>query len=162
MSLAYIAQASDHQQLGWLGGSTLSILLDAAVTGGQLSVVRSRLPAGSASPLHLHTREDEMFVLLSGRGLFYVGEEVHEVGEGGAVFLPRDVPHAYRFLSEEVDLLTLCTPSGIEGFFRGAGHDLAEPAPVGGWEISMQDLVAAAAAGGQEILGPPPALPVSG
>ncbi len=159
MSLAYIAQAADHQQLGWLGGGTLSILLDAAATGGQLTVVRSHLGAGAASPLHLHRQEDEMFVLLSGRGLFHVGDQVHEVGEGGAVFLPRDVPHAYRFLSDEADFLTLCTPSGIEGFFRAAGHDLAGPTPEGGWEISMADLAAAAMAGGQEILGPPPAVP---
>ncbi|MCW2845287.1 MAG: hypothetical protein JWN22_3203 [Nocardioides sp.] len=159
MSLAHIAQAADHQQIGWLGGGTLSVLLDAATTGGQLTVVRSQLPAGSASPLHLHRREDEMFVLLKGRGLFHVGDEVHEVGEGGAVFLPRDVPHAYRFLTEDVDFLTLCTPSGIEGFFRAAGHDLAEPAPPGGWQITLQDLAAAAVAGGQEILGPPPPLP---
>jgi quercetin dioxygenase-like cupin family protein len=154
MSLAYIAQAAEHQQLGWLGGSTVSILLDGAATRGQLTVVRSSMREGAASPLHVHHQEDEMFVLLSGHGIFWVGDEVHEVGEGGAVFLPRDIPHAYRFTSPEVDLLTLCTPSGMEGFFRGAGRDLTDGDT--DREISMADLVAAAVAGGQEILGPPP------
>jgi len=154
VSLAYIAQEADHQQLEWIGGSTVSVLLDGAATGGQLTVVRSRMRQGAASPVHLHRNEDEMFVLLQGSGLFWVGEECHEVGEGGAMFLPRGVPHAYRFTSPEVDFLTLCTPSGMEHFFRGAGRDLRDPRP-DGWEVTLEALGEAARTGGQEILGPP-------
>lgn len=155
MSLAYIAQAADHERLEWIDGKELQVLLDGAHTGGQVMVVRSTLGDGSASPLHLHRNEDEMFVLLKGHGTFWVGDDRHEVGEGGAVFLPRNVPHAYRFTSPEVDLLTICTPSGMESFFRGAGRALTDPRP-DGWEITMEALVTAAAVGGQEILGPPP------
>lgn len=155
MSLAYIAQAADHDRLEWIGGHPIEILLDGSHTDGQVTVVRSSLAEGSASPLHLHHHEDEMFVILKGHGLFWVGEECHEVGEGGAMFLPRDVPHAYRFTSPEVDLLTICTPSGMEGFFRGAGRRLTDPRP-DDWEVTMPALIAAAVAGGQEILGPPP------
>jgi quercetin dioxygenase-like cupin family protein len=157
MSLAYIAQAADHQELEWIGGHTLQILLTGQTTDGQVTVVRSHLAAGSASPLHLHHREDEMFVLLKGEGLFWVGDDRHEVGEGGAVFLPRDVPHAYHFTSPEVDLLTICTPSGMEDFFRTAGRDLRSPRP-DGWEVTMPALIEAATLGGQEILGPPPSV----
>jgi quercetin dioxygenase-like cupin family protein len=155
MSLAYIAQAADHDRLEWIDGKPLQILLDGSHTGGQVTVVRSSLGNGSASPLHLHRNEDEMFVILKGHGIFWVGDERHEVGEGGAMFLPRDVPHAYRFTAPEVDLLTICTPSGMEGFFRGAGRRVTDPRP-DGWEVTMEALVAAAVAGGQEILGPPP------
>ncbi|HWI44420.1 MAG TPA: cupin domain-containing protein [Nocardioides sp.] len=155
MSLAYIAQAADHERIEWIGGHELEVLLDGAATNGQVTVVRSHLAEGSASPLHLHRNEDEMFVVLKGAGLFWVGEERHEVGEGGAMFLPRDVPHAYRFTSPEVDLLTICTPSGMEDFFRGAGRRVTDPRP-DGWEVTMEALAAAAVAGGQEILGPPP------
>ena len=156
MSLAYIAQAADHDRIAWIGGTELQVLLDGSHTDNQVTVVRSTLTAGSASPLHLHRKEDEMFVLLSGHGIFWVGDERHEVGTGGAVFLPRDVPHAYRFTSDEVDLLTICTPSGMERFFRGAGRPVSEPRP-DGWEVTMEALAAAGMAGGQEILGPPPA-----
>jgi len=156
MSLAYVAQAAEHQKLEWIDGATLSILLDGDVTNGQVTVVRSRLGEGSASPLHLHRNEDEMFIVLRGTGLFWVGDERHEVGDGGAVFLPRNVPHAYRFLTPDVDLLTICTPSGMEGFFRGAGRDVRAPRP-DGWSVTMASLIAAASAIGQEIIGPPPA-----
>lgn len=158
MTKAHVSQAAEHQRLGWLDGTTVSILFDSAATNGQLAVMRSTMARGAASPLHLHRREDEMFILISGTGLFHVGDEVLEVGPGGSVFLPRDVPHAYRIVSEEADMLTLCTPGGMEEFFRGAGHDLDRIGDAG-WEVSMADLVAAAASGGQEILGPPPPLP---
>ncbi|GAA1535464.1 cupin domain-containing protein [Nocardioides humi] len=155
MSLAYIAQAADHDRLEWIDGKELQILLDGSQTRNQVTVVRSSLGAGSASPLHLHRQEDEMFVILKGHGIFWVGDECHEVGEGGAMFLPRGIPHAYRFTSPEVDLLTICTPSGMEDFFRGAGRRVGDPRP-DGWEVTMEALVTAAAAGGQEMLGPPP------
>ncbi|WGX94251.1 cupin domain-containing protein [Nocardioides sp. L-11A] len=156
MSLAYIAQAADHERIEWIEGSELQILLDGSHTANQVTVVRSSLGAGAASPLHLHREEDEMFVVLEGHGIFWVGDERHEVGSGGAVFLPREIPHAYRFTSPRVDLLTICTPSGMEGFFRGAGRRLTDPRP-DGWEVSLDALVAAGIEGGQEILGPPPA-----
>lgn len=157
MSLAYIAPAGQHQQLEWIGGHTLEILLDGHATDGQVTVVRSRLAAGSASPLHVHHREDEMFVILEGEGVVWVGDERHDIGPGAAMFLPRGIPHAYHFSSPTVDFLTICTPSGMEDFFRGAGRDLTTPRP-DGWSVTMEALVGAAMAGGQEILGPPPPL----
>ncbi len=156
MSLAYIAQAVDHDRIEWIGGKELQILLDGSHTRNQVTVVRSSFSQGSASPLHLHHDEDEMFVILRGHGIFWVGDERHEVGEGGSMFLPRGVPHAYRFTAPEVDLLTICTPSGMEQFFRTAGRRITDPRP-DGWEVTTEALIAAAAEGGQEILGPPPA-----
>lgn len=34
------------------------------------------------------------------------------------VYLPRNVPHAYRITSDRADLLMITTPGGIEGMFR--------------------------------------------
>jgi quercetin dioxygenase-like cupin family protein len=157
MSIVYVAQAAEHQRLEWLGGSTMSVLFDGAATAGQLTVLRSSLPSGSASPVHLHSAEDEMFIVLRGSGLFWFGEQRFEVGEGGAVFLPRGIAHAYLFTSD-ADLLTICTPSGSEGFFRAAGRDVRSPRPED-WAITPASLAAAAAAHGLQILGPPPEPP---
>lgn len=154
MSLPYLAQAGEHQRLEWLDGGVMSVLLDGKATGGQLTMVRSRLAPGAASPVHVHRNEDELFLLLDGHGIFWYGEERYELGAGGVIFLPRNVPHAYRFTSDTVDLLTICTPSGIEDFFRLAGHDLSVPKP-DGWALTPPVLAAAAARTGQEILGPP-------
>ena len=51
-------------------------------------------------------------------------------------------------------MLAVCTPAGTENFFRAAGWDLSRPKP-DGWEITPASLAEAAAATGQQILGPP-------
>lgn len=154
MSSGYFSDGGRHQRLAWLEGTTLEILLDGAATDGQLMVARNTMREGSASPVHLHHDEDEMFIVLAGTGLFWFGDEEFRVSDGGVVFLPRNVPHAYRIVSPEADVLTLCTPSGMESFFRSAGHDLSTPPPPG-FEVTVDALVRAGIAGGQEILGPP-------
>jgi quercetin dioxygenase-like cupin family protein len=154
VSLTYLANIADHQQLEWIGGGIMSVLFDTESTDGQLTVLRSRLPRGSAAPVHVHSREDEMFVLLKGEAVFWAGDQRYELVEGGVAFLPRNVPHTYRFISAEADILTLCVPSGIETFFRTAGHDLATPKPAG-WQLTPASMAAAAELVGQRIIGPP-------
>ncbi|MCW2606705.1 MAG: hypothetical protein JWO60_1398 [Frankiales bacterium] len=155
MTSPYIANEQDHQRLEWLGGEALTVLLDAASTGGQLMVLSSKPKAGTAAPLHVHGSEDEMFLLLSGSALVFVGNERFEVEAGGSAFLPRDVPHAYR-ITADAHVLTLATPAGLEGFFRQAGHDLSTPKP-DDWTISPATMGPALAAHGGRIIGPPPA-----
>lgn len=154
MSVPYVAQAADHQQLRWLGGGVMRILLDGRTTGDGLTMIRSDAADGSASPVHVHAGEDEIVVLLRGSGIFWIGEHRHELSEGGVAFLPRDVPHAYRITSDTADMLAVCTPAGTEKFFRAAGWDLSRPVP-DGWEITPAILAEAATATGQTILGPP-------
>lgn len=152
--MAYVAQAAELQQLSWIGGSTLSVLLDSAATGGSLMVMSSELSAGDAAPLHQHSREDEAFLLLTGSAVVWCGDDRFAVGPGAVAFLPRDVPHTYRITSDNTRMLTLCTPAGLEGFFREAGHDLATPMPEH-FAVTPAQMGPAAAAHGVTLLGPP-------
>lgn len=154
MSMAYIAQPEQQQQLEWLDGGTLAILLDAEATGGQLTVGRFDVGRGEAPPYHLHKNEDEVFMLVSGTALIWCDDEETELSEGGIVFLPRNVPHGYRITSEKADLLMICTPGGIEGMFRFAGRDRATPRP-DGFEISRDRMAEASDMFGNVIVGPP-------
>lgn len=106
-------------------------MLDGAATDGQLMMGRFRVREGKASPFHLHCNEDEVFLLISGTALVWCGEERHELAEGGVVYLPRGVPHAYRITSPEADLLMINTPAGIEGMLRATGRDMSTPRPPG-------------------------------
>lgn len=150
----YLAEAADHQQLAWLDDGVMQVLLDSAATGGQLAVMRTVMPRGAASPLHVHGREDEIFLVLQGALTCWVGDERRELHDGAVAFLPRDLPHAYRSDADDTHLLTLCTPGGLEGFFRTAGHDLATPLP-DEWAITPATMTAALAAHGGSIVGPP-------
>ena len=151
MSRGYMS--SQHQQLEWREGGILQVLFDSDATEGNLFMARQRLHAGDATPIHLHTREDEMFVVLSGRGTFWCGEDELHLEEGAVIYLPRNVSHGYRCVTD-MDLLTLATPAGLEALFRTAGHDLAAPKPPG-WQYTPEAMAAAAAKAGVEILGPP-------
>ena len=71
------------------------------------------------TPLHVHEHEDELFYALEGEHVFRVGEREHRVGPGGLVFAPRGIPHAQRRVVPRAGrVLVVCTPGGLEGFFR--------------------------------------------
>ena len=119
--MAYLAQPEQQQQLEWLDGGTLAILLDGKATDGQLMIGRFDVSEGEAPPYHKHTREDEVFMLIKGTALLWLDDQEMELSEGGIVFLPKNIPHAYRITSKKADLLMINTPAGIEGMFRYAG-----------------------------------------
>src|ERR687896_1255799 len=54
MSMASLAQPEQQQQLQWLDGGTLAILLHGEATDGQLTVGRFDVSEGEAPPLHMH------------------------------------------------------------------------------------------------------------
>jgi quercetin dioxygenase-like cupin family protein len=123
-------------------------------TEGKLTVGRFDVPKGEAPPFHLHTQEDEVFLLLRGTALVWAGEQRHELAEGGVVYLPRNLPHGYRITSDRADLLLIATPAGLEDMFRHAGRDITTPRP-DSFEITKEKLAEAAALSGNLIVGPP-------
>jgi quercetin dioxygenase-like cupin family protein len=152
MSMAYLAQPDQQQQLEWLDGGTLAMLLDGAATNGQLMIGRFDVALGEAPPYHTHTREDEVFLLIKGTALVWCDDEEHELSEGGIVYLPKNIPHGYRITSKKADLLMINTPAGIEGMFRETGRDKAAPRPDG---FQIKPDPALADKYGNIIVGPP-------
>lgn len=103
--------------LEWLG-ITYRTILSPAETGGAMSIVDSVSPPGSGPPRHVHEREDEIFVVLSGRILFWLPGETCERGTGEAAFIPRGREHTFKVVSAEPSRhLVILTPGGFEGFF---------------------------------------------
>lgn len=149
----YVKQHGEHQRLDWFGQMDLTVILDGAATGAKLTMVEARAGQGDASPIHMHTHDDEAFFLLEGAMTVWVGDRRVNLEPGGIGFLPKNIPHAFRFDAPSRALI-LTTPAGQEDFFRAAGWDLSKPKP-DGWEISIEALQAAAAAHGTQIIGPP-------
>jgi len=80
---AYVAAAGGHQKLAWMNGSTLEILVDSPVSNGQVLIMRSNTARGSGVPVHVHQREDEMFLLLDGALTVWAGDQRWELSSGG-------------------------------------------------------------------------------
>jgi hypothetical protein len=91
-------------------------------------------------------------MLIKGQALVWVDDEEHELKEGGIIFLPKGIPHAYRITSAKADLLMINTPGGIEGMFRATGRDRSTPRPPG-FQVTPDPAVSAKY--GNIIVGPP-------
>jgi mannose-6-phosphate isomerase-like protein (cupin superfamily) len=129
-------------------GSTYTTKTDGAATGGAYSLVEEEL-WGDPTPLHVHTREEEAFYVLSGRLAVWV-DGTEKVAEPGTfLVIPRGVPHAARRVGDTPPrMLTLISPAGLQRFFEAVVREGEE-------ELLGQPerLVALAAAFGSEILG---------
>ncbi len=125
-ALAHVARRNDLERSTWYSGFLLTFLAEGDETGGQFCLVEARGARGQSldPPLHVHAREDETFYMLEGEMAFEIEGQVIIAGPGDTVTLPRDVPHRFEIVSDEVHYLNLCTPAGFEGFF----HALSEPA----------------------------------
>jgi mannose-6-phosphate isomerase-like protein (cupin superfamily) len=100
------------------GPGKVIVRASAATTGGALTIFEE-VPPLLDTPLHVHSKEDELFYILEGEHIVQRGDEEFRVGPGDAVFLPRGVPHAQRrVVPGEGRHLAVCTPAGLEEFFR--------------------------------------------
>lgn len=148
---AVVRPAAEADQRAFLGGRA-RVRLAAADTGGWLGVHDHLLPAGSATPWHVHPDDDESFLVLEGTVEFRVADERVDAEADDALFVPRGVPHAFRVTSPDgARLLCMGTPGGHEAFFLAAGDPVDAPAAP-----DLERMARAAASAGFAILGPPP------
>jgi mannose-6-phosphate isomerase-like protein (cupin superfamily) len=95
------------------------VLLTGAQTNNMISIIGFTNAPGDFNPLHVHTREDEIWHIIDGEFEFEVGEKIFRVGPGSTVFGPRNIPHCYRYAGESGvgHLIITYTPAGLERFF---------------------------------------------
>ncbi|HEY2221907.1 cupin domain-containing protein [Actinomycetospora sp.] len=135
---------------------------DSARTDGQLGVTEFWAAQGHGSPMMIHSREDEGYLVLDGELTFWINDDrpfVH--GPGGFAWMPRGTPHAYAVSSPTARFLCINTPGGLESFFGAVGAPAEGDAlPVAGSPTSDEiERVEGAARGmGITITGPPPGL----
>ncbi len=91
-----VARPSGSRPATWAMGSLFERLVSAGETGGQLGASIVTQPPGVARPLHVHTREAEAWYLLEGAMTYQAGTELVRLAAGDFIYLPRDVPHAFR------------------------------------------------------------------
>ena len=140
----------------WFLGGLMTVKASGAETGGALAAIEN-LPAGFATPLHVHRDADEPYYVLEGEVTFYCEGEVYRAVPGSFLFLPRGIPHAFR-VSEAgpARLLILTLPGGFENFVEEAGTRAGKPELPPAAPVDLSALLETAARHGIDILGPPP------
>jgi quercetin dioxygenase-like cupin family protein len=95
------------------------VLVHSRDTGGALTVVEHRLPAGLiAMPLHTHQRETETTLVLEGTLWVRVGKRVTRAVAGTTVVKPAGVPHTFWNEGHEpARFLEMITPGGLEAWY---------------------------------------------
>ena len=106
------------------------VLLRSEQSNGEVAIIESFMPAGSAGPPLHHHDFDEAFYVLDGELTFQLGEVLTTAGPGTLTFAPRGSHHTLANLSSEgARFLLVCTPAGFERVFarRAAKQAGVEP-----------------------------------
>lgn len=144
----------------WAMGSLFEHLVSARQTDGRLGMSVVTQPPGTATPLHRHTREAEALFVLEGEITYRAGDEVHELSDGAFLYLPQDVPHAFRVRGRTAArFLSLTVPGGLMGLYDEVGIPAAEMRLPGEDGLSMAEEIArwneVGPRYGLQVVGPP-------
>ncbi|MBA2266294.1 MAG: cupin domain-containing protein [Chloroflexi bacterium] len=104
--------------------------IDGQDTGGALSIVEHPFAVGALVRPHVHTREDEISIVLEGEIGFRSEDQEAVLRPGGYIIKPRDQVHAmWNAGSTPARMIEIISPAGFEGFFRGFA-DLNDAGPI--------------------------------
>jgi quercetin dioxygenase-like cupin family protein len=160
MAQPAFAYARTEGQSFYFGGTLMTLKAANAETSGQFSLIEQVSPPGFATPLHMHHGEDEAIYIIEGAFTFFVGDQVIKAAAGSFVYLPRNMPHAFRVEGETpARLLQLTTPAGLEQGFIEMGEpasSLTLPPPHIPTPEELGRMAAISTKYNVEQLGPPP------
>ncbi|WP_042407168.1 cupin domain-containing protein [Streptacidiphilus carbonis] len=67
------------------------------------------LEQGAQDPQQPH-KQDEVYVVVSGRAYITVGDETTTVGRGSVVYVPAGMPHRFHHITEDLRVLVVFSP----------------------------------------------------
>ncbi|MGA9772761.1 MAG: cupin domain-containing protein [Blastocatellia bacterium] len=111
--LMKVINRNDARVINTRHGSEIRPLIDrttSEITG--CSLAEETLLPGQAVTPHHHREIEEVYYILSGRGVMQVGDEKREVSAGDAVYVPRTARHTLENTgTEPIKLLLVCGPA---------------------------------------------------
>lgn len=150
MSLGLHLPAGTGAQWNVLNTS-MSIKAGTEESAGAYTLIEVTAPVGFGPPRHLHRAEDEAFFVLEGAMKVAFGEQEWQAEQGGFVYLPRGIEHAF-LVTEPLVALQLTTPAGFERFIAELGAPVgAGPSP----QFTLEEVAAICDRHGMNVVGPP-------
>jgi quercetin dioxygenase-like cupin family protein len=122
-----LALKSERDNLPHLGvvGDTYTIVLTGDDTAGRFCLMDCHVPPGGGPPPHRHDFE-ETFILLDGEIEATCRGEKSIVRAGETINIPANAPHQFHNRSSApARILAICSPAGLEEFFREVGIPVA-------------------------------------
>ncbi|MBD1914071.1 MULTISPECIES: cupin domain-containing protein [unclassified Leptolyngbya] len=141
----------------WVLGDLYTFKTVSQDTNATYSLMEMIVYPQTGSPPHIHSREDESFLVQSGEIQFQVDGETIIATPGTFLYSPRGQTHVFTNVSNQ-PAMVLCwvTPAGLEQFFMEIGtpadDPTAPPPPV--TEADIQKTITLAPQYGLTILSP--------
>ena len=99
-------------------GGTMTILVTPEQTNGASVTIQTDFPPGAGPPAHIHTREDETYVVTQGHFRFWHGKQVVDAEPGSVVYMPRNEAHQFRNVGNTpATAIVTIAPAGLEKMF---------------------------------------------
>jgi quercetin dioxygenase-like cupin family protein len=119
MSRPFIVRQGEGRLLR-LGNFEAVVLADATATSGAFTVLQTQgEPPDFSPPMHVHRDAAEAFYVLEGTYLMYVEDRQEACPPGSFVYVPPNVPHTFKVISEEPGKkLNIFSPAAMVGFFE--------------------------------------------
>lgn len=118
----------------WVFGHPAVLKASAEDTDGQYSLFELIVPPDNGSPRHVHRLQDKAYYVMEGEMTFAVGQTTVIGTPGTFIHVPRGMAHQfYNRTGDNVRMLTMMTPGGIEQFY-------AEISALGDENLTMQDV----------------------
>lgn len=100
----------DHGQIVIKAGSATGF--------DNLALGTQQVMVGAGVPIHRHLKMNEAFYVLEGSGAFILNDVRHSFEKGGTIFIPTNAWHGFVNPDQELLLLRIMSPAGLDGFFR--------------------------------------------
>jgi quercetin dioxygenase-like cupin family protein len=135
----------------------VKVLTRGAETGGRHDMLTGSLPAGSQTPLHVHTRYEERVYVLRGSTNVWVGNDHFTTAKGDFYTIPLNVPHMVESGPEGAELIVVTSPAAFVELIERTGtpaHMMTNDT-----EFDMNLFAEVCGELGDKLLGPPGMLP---
>jgi quercetin dioxygenase-like cupin family protein len=108
----------------WMLGGLYEVKAASDETGGAMTIMEMTIPAGMGPPPHTHPGGEAVYVL-EGTLRYHIGDDTVEGGPGSFFYIPEGTLERFE-PTEQVRVLVIYTPGGIDRFFAEAGEPAAK------------------------------------
>jgi mannose-6-phosphate isomerase-like protein (cupin superfamily) len=96
-------------------GDEIRIIARSLDTDGSIGMFGAWVEPDTGPDWHTHSRETEVFHVISGTFRFWCGDDCFDGGPGVTVTLPPHVPHQWKNIGDTPgQIMTIVTPGGFE------------------------------------------------
>lgn len=105
-------------------GNIAKFLIHPDQSNDALAIVEMTILQGNEPPCHVHTLEDEIFLIHEGELQVWIGEELFIAKPGMSVFLPRGIKHEFKVLTPSARFTLILTPGKFAKHFWDNSFDV--------------------------------------